>query len=69
MYNMEGRFSNKFKWKGDKVGIPLKAKLYISIDNAGNQIEVNHRKSDFDAIITEYIRKGRRQYVAHFAGN
>jgi hypothetical protein len=55
LYNMEGKFSSYFD------GIPLRAKLAVSITNAAEQEEIDHRKDDFEDRLIAYIEKGRKQ--------
>lgn len=60
LYNMEERFSDHFD------GIPLRAKLAISITNAAEQEEINHHAHDFESNLFQYIRAGQRQF-SHLA--
>ncbi len=54
MYNMEGRFSDRFD------GIPLKAKLAVSITTAAEQVELDHLSNDFyTRLIRDYIEVGK----------
>lgn len=55
LYNMEGRFSHLFD------GIPLRAKLAVSISNAAEQEELDHRKDDFEERLIYYIEKGKEK--------
>lgn len=56
MFNMEERFSEMFD------GIPLRAKLAVSISNAAEQKELNHKAEDFEStLIRDYIDEGREQ--------
>lgn len=53
LFNMEEKFSPLFD------GIPLRAQLAVSITNASDQIEINHRLPDFEEKINEFITAGR----------
>lgn len=55
LFNMEERFSPLFK------GIPLRAKLSISIDNAAKTEEINHHASNFESRLTAMIEKGKHE--------
>ena len=50
---MEEKFSPLFD------GIPLRAKLAVSITNAAEQIELNHRRPDFEGQLTAIINSGK----------
>lgn len=54
LYNMEEKFSDKFN------GIPLRAKLSVSITNAAEAVELNHRSKTFEAeLVEQYIKPGK----------
>ena len=55
LYNMEERFSPLFD------GIPLRAQLAVSLTTAGDQVEIDHRKPDFERkLIHDWIRVGKQ---------
>jgi hypothetical protein len=54
LHNMEGKFSKCFD------GIPLRAKLSVSVTNATEAIELDHKKpEEFITELTRIINKGR----------
>jgi hypothetical protein len=53
LYNMEEKFSPLFD------GIPLRAQLAVSLTNAGEQHELDHRKPDFERNLIKWIREGK----------
>ena len=59
LYNMEEKFSPLFD------GIPLRAQLSVSLTNAGDQIELDHRKPDFERrLIDDFIRIRKKSVVS-----
>lgn len=54
LYNMEEKFSPLFD------DIPLRAKLAVSITNAAEQIELDHRKPSFVDELTTIINAGKK---------
>lgn len=62
LYNMEERFSPLFD------GIPLRAQLAVSLTNAADQIEINHRLIDFEERLTnEFIKVGKSEFRVQWA--
>jgi hypothetical protein len=60
LYNMEEKFSPLFD------GIPLRAQLAVSFTNASKQIEIDHRRSDFEqTLIHEHVRPAKKRYREH----
>jgi hypothetical protein len=55
LYNMEQKFSPLFD------GIPLRAKLVVSITNASDYIKLDHRKPEFVKELIAIIKKGKKQ--------
>lgn len=55
LYNMEEKFSSLFD------GIPLRAKLAVSITNASEQRKLDHRSEGFEKELTAIIRSGKEK--------
>ena len=53
LYNMEEKFSSLFD------GIPLRAKLTVSLTNAAEQKKLDHRKPGFEEQLREIITEGK----------